>query len=95
MGTRLRVEAPHKAEELLLWVQDLPREQTGSGRPGEESDPGQWEMVSGVVRRLSDSSQHTGPAGLSGWAHSLGWVQGVASLCFVPGACRQHLLLSS
>lgn len=80
MGTRLRVEAPHKAEELLLWVQDLPREQTGSGRPGEESDPGQWEMVSGVVRRLSDSSQRTGPAGLSGWARggiesrwSAGW----------------------
>lgn len=69
LGTRLRVEAPHKAEEQFsCGVQDLPREQTGCGRPGEESDLGQWEMVSGVVRRLSDSGQHTGPAGLSGWA---------------------------
>lgn len=95
MGTRLRVEASHKAEEQFCGVQDLPREQTGSGRPGEEADLGQWEMVSGVVRRLSDSGQHTGPAGLSGWAHSLDWVQGVASPCFVPEAYRQHPLLSS
>ena len=79
MGTRLRVEASHKAEEQFCGVQDLPREQTGSGRPGEEADLGQWEMVSGVVRRLSDSGQHIGPAGLSGWARGgieSGWSAG-------------------
>lgn len=35
------------------------------------ADLGQQEAVSsGTVRRLSDSGQRTGPAGLSGWARS-------------------------
>lgn len=53
---------------------------TGSSRPGEEPDLGQWETVSsGAVRCLSDLGQHTGPAGLSGWARGgieRGWSAG-------------------
>lgn len=58
-----------KGRGTVLWG---PRtaQGTGSSRvPEEEPGLGQWETVSsGAVRCLSDSSQNTGPAGLSGWA---------------------------
>ena len=62
------VSSPQGRGTVLLWC---PRfaQGTESSSPGEEPDLGQWETVSsGAVRCLSDLGQHSGPAGLSGWA---------------------------